>query len=74
MGESEQVNGEFAVESARSEGAAGGACCGGAASKSVELVVASPCCGTSAQAEAESACCGASAKSEAVAIGANCCG
>jgi arsenite methyltransferase len=33
-----------------------------------------PCCGTSAEATAESSCCGSTAKTEAIASGATCCG
>jgi hypothetical protein len=70
MSESAQVKASPAAEAEPS----GGCCSAPAAVAVVEPVAASPCCGSSAQAEAEGSCCGATAKAEAVASGAGCCG
>jgi hypothetical protein len=58
-----------------SEGAARpatNACCGSPSTSGSQ--VASPCCGTAAEARASGGCCGPAAKTEAVAAGAGCCG
>ena len=54
-----------------------GGCCGNTASATVTLqepASGDPCCGTPAEATAESSCCGSAAKSTAVAAGQGCCG
>jgi hypothetical protein len=54
-----------------------GGCCGNTASTTLTLAEPAsgePCCGTAAEAKAESSCCGSSAKSTAVAAGQGCCG
>lgn len=74
MGESMQVEGGSAVRA--QEAVVSDGCCGAPVAVSVlePDAAASPCCGTSAQAESEGSCCAASAKAEAVASGAGCCG
>jgi hypothetical protein len=75
MGESVQVEGRTLGSTAERTGMPGG-CCGAPAAVAVvnEPVVSTPCCGSSAEAEAEGSCCGAAAKGAAVASGAGCCG
>ena len=54
-----------------------GGCCGNAPLTTVTRpvpVTEGPCCGTPAEAKAESSCCGSAAKSTAVAAGRGCCG
>jgi hypothetical protein len=74
MGEPVQVKGGFVGSAAEETEVSGGCCSAPSAVAVVEPVATSPCCGTSAQAEAEGSCCGTSAKAEAVASGAGCCG
>jgi hypothetical protein len=74
MSESVQVKGGSVGSTAEETEVSGGCCSAPTTVAVVEPVAASPCCGTSAQAEAESSCCGTSAKAEAVASGASCCG
>lgn len=53
------------------------ACCGAPASATVAVVgrpaPSSPCCGTTAEAEASGTCCGSNAKQHAITSGAGCC-
>lgn len=54
-----------------------GGCCGSTASTTLTLqepATDDPCCGTRAEAQAESSRCGGAAKSTAVAAGQGCCG
>ncbi|MEV4536524.1 hypothetical protein AB0J82_22330 [Asanoa sp. NPDC049518] len=56
-----------------------GGCCGNPAQATLSLpepadASATTCCGTAAEAKAESACCGSAAKADAVATGNGCCG
>jgi hypothetical protein len=70
--------GGFAADPADALAAGGaGGCCGNAPSTTLTLPVSAsgdPCCGTQAEATAESSCCGSAAKSTAVATGQGCCG
>ncbi len=51
------------------------ACCGGPAAQQGQsiAVMASPCCGTTVEANESGSCCGAQAKAVAVATGTVCC-
>jgi|tagenome__1003787_1003787.scaffolds.fasta_scaffold17709570_2 hypothetical protein len=54
-----------------------GGCCGNSAPATLTLQEpgsGEPCCGTHAEASAESSCCGSTAKTTAVAAGQGCCG
>ena len=54
-----------------------GGCCGNPPQATLMLpepATDGPCCGTQAEAKAESSCCGSAAKSTAVAAGQGCCG
>ncbi|MFF5297585.1 hypothetical protein [Paractinoplanes globisporus] len=66
------TSGGFAVDPADALTVTGSdGCCGTA----LKLPAAGgPCCGTQAEASAESSCCGGAAKSTAVAAGQGCCG
>lgn len=74
MSESVQVEGVSAGGAVERAGGAQGCCAAAPAAVKEPVAAQSPCCGTSAQAEAEGSCCGSAAKSEAVAAGAGCCG
>ena len=54
------------------------ACCGSQPSATVAVTersaAASPCCGTTAEADSSGGCCGSHAKQEAIKSGAGCCG
>jgi hypothetical protein len=74
-----QQPGGFAGDPAAALSVAGtGGCCGNPPQASLALpdpaAVASPCCGTATEAQAEGTCCGMAARSDAVAAGAGCCG
>jgi len=68
----------FAVDPAEALTVAdAGGCCGSAPATTLTLsepASGDPCCGTQAEATAESSCCGSAAKSTAVAAGQGCCG
>ncbi|HEY8472051.1 MAG TPA: hypothetical protein VIL37_05380 [Natronosporangium sp.] len=81
MSESTRTEGGFAGDAAAALAVAGaGGCCGNPAQTTNLALpdaadpVASPCCGTPADAQAAGSCCGTSAKAEATASGAGCCG
>jgi hypothetical protein len=80
---SEQTRGGFEGDPATALAVGGtGGCCGNAPQATMTLpdpeastgAGGSPCCGTSADAQASGSCCGAQAKAEAVTSGAGCCG
>lgn len=71
--------GGFAGDPAAALSVAGtSGCCGNPAQATLTLPeptgAASPCCGTTAEAQDAGSCCGTTAKAEAVASGAGCCG
>jgi hypothetical protein len=72
------ADGGFAGDLAEALAVAGAdGCCGSAPRATLTLhepAAGGPCCGTQAEASAESACCGSAAKSTAVASGQGCCG
>lgn len=81
MSETTTTGGGFAGHPAAALSMAGsGGCCGNPASTtSIALPdpadpAASPCCGSTADAQAAGSCCGTTAKAEAVASGTGCCG
>jgi hypothetical protein len=81
MSESTQVVGGLVDDPAAALAVTGsGGCCGNPAQNTAAALpdaadpVASPCCGTAADAQAAGSCCGTTAKAEAVAAGAGCCG
>ncbi|MEH1129368.1 hypothetical protein [Micromonospora sp. CPCC 206061] len=79
MSDTTTTQGGFAGDPAAALTVTGsGGCCGNPPS-AVALPnpadpAASPCCGTTADAQAAGSCCGTSAKAEAVAAGTGCCG
>jgi len=71
-----QTVGGFAGDPAEALSVAGtSGCCGNPPRAALVLPesTAGPCCGTPAEATAESACCGSAAKAEAVTAGQGCC-
>jgi hypothetical protein len=75
---SDTTSGGFVVDPTEALTVAGdGGCCGNPPQAGLTLpepATGGPCCGTPADAVAESSCCGSAAKSTAVAAGQGCCG